>query len=92
MAYVEKSGLKVDQLLVDFVEQEAIPGTSVSPAQFWDGFAGLVREGPLCWPVRLLRCEAKAVPSSARPARRRFRLNRSCAARVELARSIIGSG
>ncbi len=44
MAYVEKSGLKVDQLLVDFVEQEAIPGTSASPAQFWDGFAGLVAE------------------------------------------------
>ena len=44
MAYVEKSGLKVDQLLVDFVETEAIPGTSVSPAQFWDGFAGLVRD------------------------------------------------
>jgi malate synthase len=44
MAYVEKSGLKVDQLLVDFVETEAIPGTSVTPAQFWDGFAGLVRD------------------------------------------------
>ena len=44
MAYVEKSGLKVDQLLVDFVEQEAIPGTSVTPAQFWDGLAGLVRD------------------------------------------------
>lgn len=44
MAYVDKSGLKVDQLLVDFVEQEAIPGTSVTPAQFWDGFAGLVRD------------------------------------------------
>ncbi len=44
MAYVEKSGLKVDQLLVEFVEQEAIPGTNVSPAQFWDGFAGLVRD------------------------------------------------
>jgi malate synthase len=44
MAYVEKSGLKVDQMLVDFVEQEAIPGTRVSPAQFWEGFAGLVRD------------------------------------------------
>ncbi len=44
MGYVEKSGLKVDQLLVDFVETEAIPGTSVAPAQFWDGFAGLVRD------------------------------------------------
>jgi len=44
MGYVEKSGLQVDQLLVDFVETEAIPGTSVTPAQFWDGFAGLVAE------------------------------------------------
>jgi len=44
MGYVDKSGLKVDQLLVDFVENEAIPGTGVAPAQFWDGFAGLVRD------------------------------------------------
>jgi malate synthase len=42
--YVEKSGLKVDQLLVDFVEQEAIPGTGVAPEQFWGGLAGLVRD------------------------------------------------
>jgi len=42
MGYVEKSGLQVDQLLVDFVENEAIPGTSVSPEQFWAGFASLV--------------------------------------------------
>jgi len=44
MGYVEKSGLQVDQLLVDFVETEAIPGTNVTPDQFWDGFAGLVAE------------------------------------------------
>ena len=42
--YVEKSGLKVDQLLVDFVEREALPGTGVTAGQFWDGFAGLVQE------------------------------------------------
>lgn len=42
--YIEKSGLKVDQLLVDFVEQEAIPGTKLSAEQFWAGLAGLVRD------------------------------------------------
>ncbi len=42
--YIDKSGLKVDALLVDFVEREAIPGTKVTPAQFWDGLAGLVRD------------------------------------------------
>ena len=42
--YIEKSGLKVDRLLVDFVEDEALPGTGVGAAQFWDGFAGLVKE------------------------------------------------
>ena len=42
--YIEKSGLKVDPLLVDFVEKEAIPGTAVSAEQFWSGLAGLVRD------------------------------------------------
>jgi len=40
--YVEKSGLKVAVILADFVEQEAIPGTGVTPQQFWDGLAGIV--------------------------------------------------
>jgi malate synthase len=40
--YVEKSGLKVAAILADFVEKEAIPGTGVTPAQFWDGLAGIV--------------------------------------------------
>ena len=42
--YIEKSGLKVDRLLVDFVEKEAIPGTAVTAEQFWSGLAGLVRD------------------------------------------------
>ncbi len=42
--YIEKSGLKVDRLLVDFVEKEAIPGTAATAVQFWSGLAGLVRD------------------------------------------------
>ena len=44
MSYIEKSGLKVDSQLVDFVEKEAIPGTKVTPDQFWSGLARLVKE------------------------------------------------
>ncbi len=44
MGYVNKSGLQVDALLVDFVEQRAIPGTAVTPDAFWSGLAGLVRD------------------------------------------------
>ena len=40
--YVEKAGLKVDAQLVDFVETEALAGTSVSAERFWTGLAGLV--------------------------------------------------
>jgi malate synthase len=42
--YVEKAGLKVDAQLVDFVEKEALAGTTVSATQFWTGLAGLVAE------------------------------------------------
>lgn len=44
MAYVEKSGLKVEESLVQFVEGKALPGTSVDSERFWSGFAGLVRD------------------------------------------------
>ncbi|MDP1729810.1 MAG: malate synthase G [Devosia sp.] len=42
--HIEKSGIKVDGLLVDFVEREALPGTGVSADRFWRGLAGLVRD------------------------------------------------
>ncbi len=42
--YLTKSGLFVHPLLVDFVETEALPGTSVSSEQFWNGFAALLAE------------------------------------------------
>ncbi|MBL9059298.1 MAG: malate synthase G, partial [Mangrovicoccus sp.] len=45
--YVDRSGLKVAAVLADFVETQAIPGTGIDPAAFWDGFAGAVAElGP----------------------------------------------
>ncbi|HEY8565970.1 MAG TPA: malate synthase G [Beijerinckiaceae bacterium] len=47
MDRVEVSGLQVARVLHDFVEREAIPGTGVSAAAFWDGLAALVRDlGP----------------------------------------------
>lgn len=42
--YLTKSGLSVHKLLVDFVENEALPGLAVSVDQFWDGLASLARE------------------------------------------------
>ena len=44
MAYVEKSGLKVDNLLVDFIEKRALPGTAIDAGQFWSGFSALIRD------------------------------------------------
>ncbi len=44
---VNRSGLKVAVQLAEFVETQALPGTGVSPQDFWQGFAGLVDEfGP----------------------------------------------
>ncbi|GAA3870756.1 malate synthase G [Celeribacter arenosi] len=42
MAYVDKSGLQVDQQLADFIENEALDGIGVEKDAFWRGLAGLV--------------------------------------------------
>ncbi|MBK8086139.1 MAG: malate synthase G [Devosia sp.] len=44
MTYVERIGLRVDGLIADFVEREALPGTGIGASLFWDGLAGLVRD------------------------------------------------
>ncbi len=47
MAFSFLSGLKVDSQLADFVEGEALPGSGVTPEQFWEGLAKLIGEaGP----------------------------------------------
>jgi malate synthase len=41
-AYVDRSGLMVADSLGAFVDQEALPGTGIEPAMFWDGLAGVL--------------------------------------------------
>ena len=49
MDYVEAGGLRIATPLHEFVNAEAIPGTNVVPAAFWQGFGGLIRDlAPRC--------------------------------------------
>jgi len=41
-AYIEKSDLKVDRAVVDFVETQALPGTGLAADVFWAGLSELV--------------------------------------------------
>lgn len=45
--YLDRASLKVDEQLVDFVEQSVLPSTDVTPDLFWDGLATLANDfGP----------------------------------------------
>jgi malate synthase len=49
MDYIEQAGIRVAKPLYDFVNSEALPGTSIGADVFWGGFAGLLRDlGPRC--------------------------------------------
>ncbi len=39
---IDKSGLKVDRLLADFIDTEVLPGSGIAADRFWPGFAHLV--------------------------------------------------
>ncbi|MDI6026907.1 malate synthase G [Corticibacterium sp. UT-5YL-CI-8] len=41
---IELDGLKVSQVLADFVAQEALPGTGIDEAAFWAGFSAIVHD------------------------------------------------
>ena len=44
---VERSGLQVDTVLATFLEEQALPGSGVTPAAFWDSLSCLLHEfGP----------------------------------------------
>ena len=41
---VNAGGLQVDKALYDFINDEALPGTGITPETFWSGFDGLVHD------------------------------------------------
>ena len=43
-AYIHESNLQVASDLHAFVETEALPGTGVTPAQFWSGLAAILKD------------------------------------------------
>jgi malate synthase len=44
MSYEKRAGLSVAQSLLSFIENEALPGTGVEKAAFWDGLAVLISD------------------------------------------------
>src|SRR3954447_1012817 len=49
MDYVEQAGIRIAKPLYNFVNGEALPGTSISPDAFWGGFAALLTDlAPRC--------------------------------------------
>jgi malate synthase len=42
--FVDVSGLQVERVLYDFVNEELVPGSGVTASQVWDGLAECVRE------------------------------------------------
>ncbi|SNS08274.1 malate synthase [Sphingomonas laterariae] len=40
-AYVQRAGLRIAEPLSHFIETQALPGTGIEPAPFWDGVAGI---------------------------------------------------
>jgi malate synthase len=42
--YELTSGIEVDRRLKAFIEEEALPGTGIEPADFWFGFSALLRD------------------------------------------------
>ncbi|MFT3670800.1 malate synthase G [Aestuariivirga sp.] len=42
--HIDRHGLKVDQLLERFIENEVLPGTGLAPDHFWKGFSALVHD------------------------------------------------
>ncbi|RJS61993.1 malate synthase G [Bacillus sp. PK3_68] len=44
MNYVKAGTLQVDQQLLQFINNEVLPGTDIEKEQFWDGFSAIVAE------------------------------------------------
>ena len=44
MDYVDTGGLRIARRIYDFINNEAVPGTGVATAQFWQGLGALIRD------------------------------------------------
>jgi malate synthase len=44
MHYEKRAGLSVAQPLLNFIEQEVLPGTGIDSSTVWNGFAALIRQ------------------------------------------------
>ena len=44
MNIIEKNGLKINSILFEFINNEAIPGTNINTENFWSNFGKLVHE------------------------------------------------
>ena len=44
MNYIEKNNLKIDSILFEFINKEVIPGTDITPEDFWKNFEKTVHE------------------------------------------------
>lgn len=44
MGRIEKAGLRVDEVLANFITQQALPASGVDPRKFWDGLSVLLHD------------------------------------------------
>ena len=44
MSFTEKNGLKINTKLLNFVNNEIIPGTNIKSEEFWTSFGKIVHE------------------------------------------------
>ena len=44
MQYVEKNKLKINSVLFEFINEEAIPGTNIKKDDFWQKFSSVVHQ------------------------------------------------
>ncbi len=42
--HIDRHGLKVEQILERFIENEVLPGTGIATEQFWKGFSAVVHD------------------------------------------------
>ena len=44
MSIIDKNGLKISTKLLNFINNEVLPGTNIKPEEFWRNFEKVVHE------------------------------------------------